>query len=577
MGSTVEQKPHAVCMPLPAQGHIHGMLKLAKLLHFKGFHITFVHTEFNYNRIITSDQVSALEGLEDFRFEVIPDDLPLSGSPDAVALCLAVRDNLRAPFRELLKRLNEPSSGVPPLTCVVSDNCASFTLESTAEFRIPNIFFCSASACGFLGTIHYKELEERGIVPLKSKNDLINGYLNTPIDWIPGMKNIRLKNLPSFLQTTDPNDIIFNYLKNESQAAKQATAIIINTLDDLEDSVLEAMSSILPPIYTVGPLTLLLMTNQQLVEFAWGLSNSGQDFLWVIRPDVVMGGSASLPKEFFEETKERGLLATWCPQEEVLMHSAVGGFLTHCGWNSMMESISAGVPVICWPYFGDQQTNCWHACTKWGIGMEIDNDVKREDVEGLVRKLMRGEKAKEMKRQAWLWKEAAYELRRAELQGLLRALRHPPLDPPLAAWIRSSATADPGGAEISVREAEQDDAGGVRFPLAGGLVRYDAFWSGDVRDWDYADALGARADDSGLASYVAGQIDRSLSWKEEIQCFTLMFFAIQCFRRQFSVSGGNTGIMATPYLLSHDGIELQFATNHIVPAYAQNDEEEGEE
>ncbi|XP_020255755.1 7-deoxyloganetin glucosyltransferase-like [Asparagus officinalis] len=454
MGSTVEQKPHAVCMPLPAQGHIHGMLKLAKLLHFKGFHITFVHTEFNYNRIITSDQVSALEGLEDFRFEVIPDDLPLSGSPDAVALCLAVRDNLRAPFRELLKRLNEPSSGVPPLTCVVSDNCASFTLESTAEFRIPNIFFCSASACGFLGTIHYKELEERGIVPLKSKNDLINGYLNTPIDWIPGMKNIRLKNLPSFLQTTDPNDIIFNYLKNESQAAKQATAIIINTLDDLEDSVLEAMSSILPPIYTVGPLTLLchqitdksmkaigsnnlwkedagclewldgrapksvvyvnfgslaVMTNQQLVEFAWGLSNSGQDFLWVIRPDVVMGGSASLPKEFFEETKERGLLATWCPQEEVLMHSAVGGFLTHCGWNSMMESISAGVPVICWPYFGDQQTNCWHACTKWGIGMEIDNDVKREDVEGLVRKLMRGEKAKEMKRQAWLWKEAAYE------------------------------------------------------------------------------------------------------------------------------------------------------------------------
>ncbi|XP_020259839.1 uncharacterized protein LOC109836365 isoform X2 [Asparagus officinalis] len=87
------------------------------------------------------------------------------------------------------------------------------------------------------------------------------------------------------------------------------------------------------------------------------------------------------------------------------------------------------------------------------------------------------------------------QLRRAALQGLLRALRHPPLDPPLAAWIRSSATADPGGAEISVREAEQDDAGGVRFPLAGGLVRYDAFWSGDVRDWDYADALGARVCD----------------------------------------------------------------------------------
>jgi len=282
------------------------------------------------------------------------------------------------------------------------------------------------------------------------EDDLNNGYLDTPIDWITGMKNMRLKDLPSFLRTTDPNDIIFNYLKDECQAAKRATAIIINTCHDLEDAVIDAMSSILPPIYTIGPLTLLyhqildsslkaigsnnlwkedasclkwlerkapgsviyvnfgsftVMTNQQLMEFAWGLSNSGYDFLWVIRPDIVMGGSATLPKEFLDETSERGLLTTWCPQEEVLMHPSVGGFLTHCGWNSMMESISAGVPMICWPYFADQQTNCRYACSEWGIGMEINNDVKREEVESLIKEMMEGEKGKGMRGEVLRWKE----------------------------------------------------------------------------------------------------------------------------------------------------------------------------
>ena len=99
------------------------------------------------------------------------------------------------------------------------------------------------------------------------------------------------------------------------------------------------------------------MTNEQLVEFAWGLANSKQDFLWIIRPDLVKGVSAVLPEEFLEETRERGKLASWCPQEKVLGHSAVGGFLTHCGWNSTIESISSGVPMICWPFFADQQTN----------------------------------------------------------------------------------------------------------------------------------------------------------------------------------------------------------------------------
>lgn len=151
------------------------------------------------------------------------------------------------------------------------------------------------------------------------------------------------------------------------------------------------------------------MTTNQMVEFAWGLANSNQAFLWIIRPDLVVGETAVLPPEFVVAAKERGLLASWCPQEKVLSHPSIGGFLTHCGWNSTLEGISSEMPMLCWPVFGDQQTNCWYCCGKWGIGMEFENDVKRDEVETVVRELMVGEKGKAMKERAMEWKKLADE------------------------------------------------------------------------------------------------------------------------------------------------------------------------
>ncbi|CAL8138717.1 unnamed protein product [Prunus armeniaca] len=78
MSSTMvgDNKPHVVCVPVPAQSHIKGMLKLAKLLHNRGFHITFVNTEFNHRRFLKSQGPNSLDGLPDFWFETIPDGLP---------------------------------------------------------------------------------------------------------------------------------------------------------------------------------------------------------------------------------------------------------------------------------------------------------------------------------------------------------------------------------------------------------------------------------------------------------------------------------------------------------------------
>ncbi|KAK8642773.1 hypothetical protein V6N13_012105 [Hibiscus sabdariffa] len=454
-------KPHAVCVPYPAQGHINPMLMLAKVLHHRGFHITFVNTEFNHKRLLKSRGPGALDDLPSFRFETIPDGLPptdVDATQDIPSLCDSTSKTCSPFFKQLVHKLNDSSSttDVPPVSCIVSDGCMSFTLDAAEELGIPNVLFWTPSACGFLSYVYYRQLKEKGYMPLKDESYLTNGYLDTVIDWIPAMEGIRLRDLPTFLRTTDPNFVMLDFIFRESERSRRASAIILNTFDDLEHEVLDALNSVLSPapVYSVGPLHLVLnhhvhdnelkqigsnlwkeesgclqwldskepnsvvyvnfgsitvMTSDQLIEFAWGLANSKQPFLWVIRPDLVGGESAIVPAEFVEETKDRGLLTTWCPQEQVLSHPSIGGFLTHSGWNSTIESISAGVPMICWPFFAEQQTNCWYSRTKWGVGMEIDNDVKRDEVENLVTELIKGEKGNEMKKNALEWKRKAEE------------------------------------------------------------------------------------------------------------------------------------------------------------------------
>ncbi|THG11482.1 hypothetical protein TEA_011190 [Camellia sinensis var. sinensis] len=526
MGS--RKQPHAVCVPFPAQGHINPMMQLAKLLHSRGFYITFVNTEFNHRRLLQSKGPEFLKGFADFQFETIPDGLPPSdrdATQDPPTLCIAIRDNCLDPFRVLLNKLNNNNNSiasrqVPGVTCVVSDGIMNFAMKAAEEAGIPGVQFWTASACGFMAYLHFPQLVQRGIFPFKDESFQRDGSLDTTIDWIPGMRNIRLKDMPSFIRTTDPNDILFNYQSEEVQnclkasaiifntfdtlehqvlqaiASKFATidwipgmrnirlkdmpsfirttdpndilfnyqseevqnclkasAIIFNTFDTLEHEVLQAIASKFHNIYTIGPLSLLskqviddefkslnsslwkedtkclqwldkkepnsvvyvnygsvtVMTDQHLKEFAWGLANSKHPFLWIVRPDIVMGDSASLPEHFVEETRDRGLLASWCPQEQVLSHPSIGVFLTHCGWNSTLESICEGVPIVCWPFFAEQQTNCRYACTEWGIGMEVNHDVKRDEVVALINEMLEGDKGKQMRKKVLELKKEAEE------------------------------------------------------------------------------------------------------------------------------------------------------------------------
>ncbi|XP_004502000.1 linamarin synthase 2 [Cicer arietinum] len=449
-----KQKPHAVCVPFPSQGHVNPFMQLTKLLRCMGFHITFVNTEFNHKRLVKSLGQDFVKDIPDFEFETIPDGLPpfdKDATQDIPTLCEATRNNFYAPFKELVNKLN--SSSPYPVTCIIADGNFDFAGRVAKDLGIPELQFWTASTCGFLGYLQFDELVKRAILPFKDENFVADGTLDTSLDWISGIKDMRLKDLPSFMRVTDLNDIMFNFMGSEAQSCLRSSTIIINTFEELECEALETLRAQNPNIYSIGPLHMLgrhfpekengfkasgssfwkndtecikwldkweacsvlyinygsitVMTDHHLNEFAFGIANSKVPFLWIMRPDVVIGESFNLPQEFLDEVKDRSYITTWCFQEQVLSHPSIGVFLTHCGWNSTIEAISFGVPTICWPFYAEQQTNCRYLCNSWKMGMEINHDVKREEITELVMEMMKGDKGKEMKQKSLEWKKKA--------------------------------------------------------------------------------------------------------------------------------------------------------------------------
>ena len=123
---------------------------------------------------------------------------------------------------------------------------------------------------------------------------------------------------------------------------------------------------------------------------------NNQSFLWVVRPDFVVGSGLddSSSEKVVEGSKKRGYIEKWAPQDEVLNHPAVGGFLTHSGWNSTLESIIAGVPMLCWPYFAEQQVNSRYVSEIWRVGLDMKHTCDRITVKRMINELMDGSKDK---------------------------------------------------------------------------------------------------------------------------------------------------------------------------------------
>lgn len=146
---------------------------------------------------------------------------------------------------------------------------------------------------------------------------------------------------------------------------------------------------------------------EQMEELALGFKRTNCYFLWVVRESE----EAKLPKGFAEEISDKGLVVSWCNQLEVLAHEAIGCFFTHCGWNSTLESLSLGVPMIGMPYWSDQSTNAKFIMDVWKLGLKVRIDenkiVRQEEVERCIREIIEGEKGKEILANANKWKVLA--------------------------------------------------------------------------------------------------------------------------------------------------------------------------
>lgn len=144
-------------------------------------------------------------------------------------------------------------------------------------------------------------------------------------------------------------------------------------------------------------------------ELAMGLMNSGAYFLWVVRSSE----QSKLPSNFMTDTFKKGLVVNWCPQLEVLAHQAVGCFVTHCGWNSTLESLSLGVPMVAIPQWTDQTTNAKYIVDVWEAGVRVkvgENGIaSRDEIKICIREVMEEERGIEIKRNALRWKELAIQ------------------------------------------------------------------------------------------------------------------------------------------------------------------------
>eukprot|EP00253_Pinus_taeda_P029764 PITA_29764 len=456
---TLDQKGkhdlHAVIVPFPAQGHINVFMNLAQLLIIRGVFVTFVNTEWTHKRmmeaskddnsLVSRDHPELEQRGRRLQFLSIPDGLPHdNGRTSNLGELFVALQKLGPALEDILRGAEEKSPSYPPITFIVTDAFMSCTEQVASNMNVPRVIFWPLCAACSVSQCYVNLLLSEGHIPVdvsEAKNP------RKLVSCLPGnIPPLKPTDLLSFYRAQNHRDITFNALLYESQKQSKGDYVLVNTFEELEGKdAVTALSLNGCPALAVGPLflpnflegrdscislweeeedscliwldmqqpgsviyvsfgSIAVKSQQQLEQLALGLEASGQPFLWVLRLDIAEGLAAILPEGFEKRTKERAMLVRWAPQVKVLAHASVGLFLTHCGWNSMLESMGMGVPVVGFPYFGDQFLNCRFAKDVWKIGLDfegVDMDhqkvVMKEEIEDVVKRMMKTAEGQKMK------------------------------------------------------------------------------------------------------------------------------------------------------------------------------------
>ncbi|KAJ0092654.1 hypothetical protein Patl1_26897 [Pistacia atlantica] len=385
------------------EGHINPILQFSKRLASKGLKVTLVSSSSSTvsSKFIQTQATS-------INIEIISDDEPDEGQSRTANLDFfeAYKICVSQSLSEFIKK--QLSSEYPP-KFIIYDSIIPWILDIARGFGMDGApFFTQPWA---VNSIYYDFLQGQFKIPLEE-----------PIVSLPSMPPLKLNDLPSFFDATDAYPTSLNMLVNQFSNVEKLNWLFCNTFDELEDETVKWMASKYP-VKNIGPSIpstyidkslciiweLSAIEKEQLEEVAWGLKMSNCYFLWAVRESE----SGKLPRNFSEETSEKGLVVSWCPQLEVLAHKSVGCFVTHCGWNSTLEALSLGVAMVAMPQWTDQSTNAKFAEDVWRVGVRVRVNEKgivtREEIEVCMREVMEGERGKEISRNSEKWKELAKE------------------------------------------------------------------------------------------------------------------------------------------------------------------------
>ncbi|KAL0417468.1 UNVERIFIED_CONTAM: UDP-glycosyltransferase 87A2 [Sesamum radiatum] len=402
---------HVVAMPYPGRGHINPMLNLCTLVAESSgdIFITIVLTEEWVGFIGSMDKPPNI------RFAAIPNVVPseLVRSDDVYGFAMAAMTKMEEPFDLLLDELR-----LPPPVFIIADGFLPWAAEVAGRRNIPLAYLWPMSASVYTVFHHVDLLVQNGHFPVDLS---VNG--DAVVDYIPGLSPVRLADLPTIMRDQETASVLQKVLPNESRSK----FLVFTSIYALESQVLDALKQKSTfSIYNIGPATsyfnlkqiststttydhqlhyikwldnqppssvlyvslgsFLSVSKAQAEEIALGLRLSGTRFLWVARRET---------SHLQEMCGEKGLVVEWCSQLEVLCHPSVGGYWSHCGWNSTKEAVLAGVPMLTSPILIDQLPNAKAIVEDWKIGWRVckgvfdeGNLTKSDEIAELVEKFM---------------------------------------------------------------------------------------------------------------------------------------------------------------------------------------------
>ncbi|KAJ6426158.1 hypothetical protein OIU84_026692 [Salix udensis] len=414
------KKAELVFIPTPGISHLVSTVEVAKLLvdRDERLSITFLIMKLLLDPKVDRFIDSVSRACNRIRFIHLSKYEPDPNQPNKPLFYLieSQKPNVKEEVSRLVSR-SESSPGSPTLAGFVLDMLCTCMIDVANEFAVPSYIFLTSGAA-FLGLEFYVQAlhDEQKVDPTEFKGsdaELVMPCLANPLP---------AKVLPSAMLNKEWLPILLS----PARRLRETKGIMVNTFEELESHAINSFSNgNTPPVYPVGPMLNLSRDGDrdvesekykdikqwlddqplssvvylcfgsrgsfgvdQVKEIACGLEQSGHRFLWSLRqpppkgtmepPSDYTNPRDVLPEGFLDRTANTGKIIGWAPQTDILGHPSVGGFVSHCGWNSILESIWFGVPIATWPLYAEQQFNAFQIIVEMGLGVEIKMDYRKE-------------------------------------------------------------------------------------------------------------------------------------------------------------------------------------------------------